>query len=64
MRKDKILLLEYIEYTYFLDEILIVSTGLRADYYNITEKLYGILRINVKYNPNESTAIRLTGGEH
>ena len=52
----------YGEYTYFLDEILIVSTGLRADYYNITEKLYGIPRINIKYNPNESTAIRLTVG--
>ena len=52
----------YAEYTYFLDEILIVSTGLRADYYNVTDKLYGIPRINIKFNPNESTAIRLTGG--
>ena len=52
----------YGEYTYFLDEILILSTGLRADYYNITEEIYGIPRINIKYNPNESTAVRLTGG--
>ena len=43
-----ILLLEYMENIYFLDEILIVSTGLKADYYNITEKLYGIPRIKCK----------------
>ena len=52
----------YSEYTYYLDEILTFSSGFRADYYNVTDKLYGIPRLNIKYNPNESTAIRLTGG--
>jgi len=50
------------EYTYYLDEILTINAGLRADYYSITEEIYGIPRVNIKYNPSESTAIRLSGG--
>ena len=50
------------EYTYYLDEILTINTGIRADYYNISEKIYGIPRVNIKYNPSESTAIRLSAG--
>ena len=50
------------EYTFYWDNIITLTTGFRADYYNITENLYGIPRLNIKYNPTESTALRLSGG--
>jgi len=39
-----------------------VVSGLRADYYNIQNKIYYLPRINMKYNPGERTAIRFSSG--
>ena len=36
--------------------------GLRADYYNSTEKLYASPRFSLKYSASESTAMRFSGG--
>ncbi len=52
----------YSEYNYKWDELISLNLGMRADYYNKTDKIYAIPRINIKYNPNESTAIRISGG--
>ena len=52
----------YSEYNYKWDELIGLNLGMRADYYNGTDLLYGVPRINMKYNPNESTAIRISGG--
>jgi|TARA_B100000767_G_scaffold2725_1_gene2646 hypothetical protein len=50
------------EYNYIWTEIIGVTAGLRADYYNKTEEFYILPRINFKYNPSENTAIRFSGG--
>ena len=50
------------EYTYFYDKIFTLVVGLRADYYNSTEKLYASPRFSLKYSPGESTAMRFSGG--
>jgi len=39
-----------------------VVSGLRADYYNIQNKIYYLPRINMKYNPGDRTAIRFSSG--
>jgi len=49
------------EYQYQKDNFNII-TGLRADYYNIEEKVYYSPRVNLKYNPGDRTAVRLSGG--
>lgn len=49
------------EYQYQKDNFNII-TGLRADYYNIEEKVYYSPRVNLKYNPGDRTAFRLSGG--
>jgi outer membrane receptor protein involved in Fe transport len=36
--------------------------GIRADYYNNTEEINYLPRLNMKYNPTEQTAIRLSAG--
>jgi outer membrane receptor protein involved in Fe transport len=36
--------------------------GIRADYYNNTEEINYLPRLNMKYNPTEQTAIRLSVG--
>lgn len=53
----------FTEYTYKNGEFFNLTTGLRADYYNNTEKVYVLPRLNVKYNPVENIAIRLSGGK-
>jgi len=50
------------EYFHRWGELISITSGFRADYYNKTDKIYAIPRINIKYNPNESTAIRISGG--
>ena len=52
----------FAEYFHRWGELLSVTSGFRADYYNKTDEIYAIPRVNVKYNPNESTAIRISGG--
>ena len=52
----------FAEYFHRWGELISITSGLRADYYNKTEKIYAIPRVNIKYNPNESTAIRISGG--
>ena len=50
------------EYFHKWGELFSITSGLRADYYNKTDKFYVIPRVNMKYNPNESTAVRISGG--
>jgi len=52
----------FAEYFHRWGELISITSGFRADYYNKTEKIYAIPRVNIKYNPNESTAIRISGG--
>jgi len=50
------------EYNYLWGESLSLTAGIRSDYYNKTEKVYILPRINLKYNPSENTALRLSAG--
>ena len=50
------------EYTFKSGEFFNVTAGIRADYYNNTKKFNYIPRLNMKYNPNEKTAFRLSVG--
>ena len=52
----------FAEYFHRWGELISITTGFRADYYNKTDEIYAIPRVNIKYNPNESTAIRISGG--
>jgi hypothetical protein len=52
----------FAEYFHRWGELISITSGFRADYYNKTDEIYAIPRVNVKYNPNESTAIRISGG--
>ena len=36
--------------------------GIRADYYNNTDEINYLPRINIKYNPTEKTAVRISAG--
>ena len=49
------------EYQFNNQKFNLVS-GLRADYYNIQNKIYYLPRINMKYNPGDRTAIRFSIG--
>ncbi len=49
------------EYQYNNEKINIIS-GLRADYYNIQDKIYYSPRINMKYTASDRTAIRFSSG--
>jgi outer membrane receptor protein involved in Fe transport len=40
-----------------------IITGLRTDYYNLEDKIYYSPRINVKYNPGDRTAVRISSGK-
>jgi len=53
----------FTEYTYKNGEFFNLTTGLRADYYNQTEKINFLPRLNMKYNPVEKIAIRLSAGK-
>ena len=52
----------FAEYFHRWGELISITSGFRADYYNKTDEIYAIPRVNIKYNPNESTAIRISGG--
>jgi outer membrane receptor for ferrienterochelin and colicins len=51
------------EYNYSWGESFNLTAGLRADYYNNTEQFNYLPRLNMKYNPNENTAIRFSAGK-
>lgn len=46
----------------FNNQKLNIITGIRADYYNIENKIYYSPRINMKYNPGDRTALRISSG--
>ena len=50
------------EYTFKSGDVFNITTGIRADYYNNTKEFNYLPRLNMKYNPNEKTAIRLSAG--
>ena len=50
------------EYSYKSKENLSVVSGVRSDYYNELGKFYILPRVNIKYNPTEKTAVRLSAG--
>ena len=52
----------FTEYSYNWDESFNLTAGLRADYYNNSEQLIYLPRLNMKYNPTENTAIRFSAG--
>ena len=53
----------FTEYTYKSGDYFNLTAGLRADYYNNTEEITLLPRLNMKYNPNEKTAIRFSAGK-
>lgn len=50
------------EYQYINEKVNVIS-GLRADYYNVQDKIYYSPRINIKYNPGDRSAIRISSGK-
>jgi len=50
------------EYSFKSGDFFNVTAGIRADYYNNTKKFNYLPRLNMKYNPNEKTALRLSAG--
>ena len=50
------------EYAFKWRESFNLVAGIRADYYNNTEEINYLPRLNMKYNPTEQTAIRLSAG--
>ena len=40
-----------------------IIAGLRSDYYNIQDAIYYSPRLNVKYNPGDRTAVRISSGK-
>jgi hypothetical protein len=53
----------YLEHTYGISEIFKLVSGVRSDYYNITNKLYYSPRTNLRYSPSENTVLRLSVGK-
>jgi len=51
------------EYSYNWGESFNLTAGMRADYYNNTEQFNYLPRLNMKYNPTENTAVRLSAGK-
>mgnify|MGYP001249387747 CR=1 FL=1 len=51
------------EYNFTKDANFNLNTGFRADYYNITNKIYYSPRLNIKYNPSSSTVVRFSLGK-
>jgi len=50
------------EYAFKMGESFNLVAGIRADYYNNTEEINYLPRLNLKYNPTENTAIRFSAG--
>ena len=42
----------FAEYFHRWGELISITSGFRADYYNKTDEIYAIPRVNVKYNTN------------
>jgi outer membrane receptor for ferrienterochelin and colicins len=53
----------FLEYAYKWGESFNLVAGVRGDYYNKTEEVNYLPRLNMKYNPSESTAIRFSVGK-
>jgi len=51
------------EYSYKWGESFNLTAGIRADYYNNSEKINYLPRLNMKYNPTEKMAIRFSAGK-
>jgi len=51
------------EYNYNWGESFNLTAGLRADYYNNTDTITYLPRLNMKYNPTEDMAIRFSAGK-
>jgi len=51
------------EYSYKWGESFNLTAGIRADYYNNSEELNYLPRLNMKYNPTEKLAIRFSAGK-
>jgi outer membrane receptor protein involved in Fe transport len=51
------------EYNYSWGESFNLTAGLRADYYNNTDTINYLPRLNMKYNPTEDMAIRFSAGK-
>jgi len=51
------------EYSYKWGESFNLIAGIRADYYNNSEKINYLPRLNMKYNPTEKMAIRFSAGK-
>ena len=50
------------EYAFKVGENFNLVAGIRADYYNNTEQINYLPRINMKYSPTENTAVRISAG--
>ena len=51
------------EYSYKWGESFNLTAGIRADYYNNSEEINYLPRLNMKYNPTEKMAIRFSAGK-
>ncbi len=51
------------EYSYTWGESFNLTAGIRADYYNNSEEINYLPRLNMKYNPTEKMAIRFSAGK-
>ena len=51
------------EYSYKWGESFNLIAGIRADYYNNSEEINYLPRLNMKYNPTEKMAIRFSAGK-
>ena len=52
----------FVEYTHKKDEYFTLVAGFRADYHN-NSKMHYTPRVNLKYNPTDKMAIRLSAGK-
>ena len=50
----------FLEYNFKYNEIFNANIGLRTDYYNNDKKFYTNPKINLKYNPTTSSALRFS----
>jgi hypothetical protein len=53
----------YTEHIYTISEMFKIVTGIRGDYYNVSERLYYSPRTNIRYNPTENTVLRVSLGK-
>ena len=53
----------FTEYNLKIGDLFNFTSGLRADYYNQNRDIMYLPRMNIKYNPNEKTVLRLSTGK-